>query len=417
MAGVLAAVVGMLIAYLCLRYRLAGAYFALATFAFAQMFLLLVQNVDALNKTEGFNIPILPSDSWAKMQFQQGSPNYFWIPLGILAVGVLTTILFARSRSGQFVQAARDDETAAASLGHQRDASPAAHRRAQLRDHLDGRRLLHAVLPVRRSRPGLRLPGLDRGIVPAVIGGIGTVWGPVIGAAIIGPLSEVIASLLRNPPPFLDFLQGTAGLDVTLYAVILIAIVLFLPKGSLRLDQGPVAQVSLLEIDDLSKSFAGLHAVQDVTVRLDEHEFLGVIGPNGAGKTTLFSMLAGEQVPTSGRVVFDGQDVTGWPAHRVADAGLVRTFQLMRPVRLDDRPGERDDRSPAAPPFAWRRTTARARGPRPRPARRQYAVDVGLAVDRGSQAARAGPGAGPPAAGASCSTRCWPGSCRPSAPR
>ncbi len=92
-----------------------------------------------------------------------------------------------------------------------------------------------------------------------------------------------------------------------------------------------MAQVSILEIDDLSKAFAGLHAVQDVTVRLEEHEFLGVIGPNGAGKTTLFSMLAGEQVPTSGRVVFDGQDVTGWHAHRVADAGLVRTFQLMRP--------------------------------------------------------------------------------------
>ena len=51
------------------------------------------------------------------MQFQQGSPIYFWIPLALLALGVLTTILFARSRSGQFVQAARDDETAAASLG------------------------------------------------------------------------------------------------------------------------------------------------------------------------------------------------------------------------------------------------------------------------------------------------------------
>ena len=92
-----------------------------------------------------------------------------------------------------------------------------------------------------------------------------------------------------------------------------------------------MAPVSILEIDDLSKAFAGLHAVQDVTVRLEEHEFLGVIGPNGAGKTTLFSMLAGEQAPTAGRIVFDGQDVTGWPAHRVADAGLVRTFQLMRP--------------------------------------------------------------------------------------
>ena len=145
---------------------------------------------------------------------------------------MLTTILFARSRSGQFVQAARDDETAAASLGHQRDASPAAHRRAQLRDHRDGRASTTrsttcSSVPTRPSAPQVSIEA----IVPAVIGGIGTVWGPVIGAAIIGPLSEVIASLLRNPPPFLDFLQGTAGLDVALYAVILIAIVLFLPKG------------------------------------------------------------------------------------------------------------------------------------------------------------------------------------------
>src|SRR6185503_12668253 len=73
------------------------------------------------------------------------------------------------------------------------------------------------------------------------------------------------------------------------------------------------------------------HAVENVSVEVVEHEFLGIIGPNGAGKTTLFSLLAGEQPPTSGRVVFDGQDITGWSAYKVADAGLVRTFQLMRP--------------------------------------------------------------------------------------
>lgn len=89
--------------------------------------------------------------------------------------------------------------------------------------------------------------------------------------------------------------------------------------------------MSLLEIDGLSKEFGGLHAVQDVSIQLEEHAFLGVIGPNGAGKTTLFSLLAGEQVPSAGRIVFDGQDITGWPAYKVADAGLVRTFQLMRP--------------------------------------------------------------------------------------
>ena len=68
-----------------------------------------------------------------------------------------------------------------------------------------------------------------------------------------------------------------------------------------------MAQVSLLEIDDLSKSFAGLHAVQDVTVRLEEHEFLGVIGPNGAGKTTLVLACS----PASRRPPPDGWSSTG----------------------------------------------------------------------------------------------------------
>jgi branched-chain amino acid transport system ATP-binding protein len=89
--------------------------------------------------------------------------------------------------------------------------------------------------------------------------------------------------------------------------------------------------MSLLQVESLYKAYAGLHAVENVSVQVEEHEFLGIIGPNGAGKTTLFSLLAGEQPPTSGRIIFDGQDITGWPAYKVADAGLVRTFQLMRP--------------------------------------------------------------------------------------
>lgn len=89
--------------------------------------------------------------------------------------------------------------------------------------------------------------------------------------------------------------------------------------------------MSLLSIEGLSKSFSGIHAVCDVTLDVPEHEFLGIIGPNGAGKTTLFSLLSGEQPPTEGRVIFDGTDITGWPANKIARSGLVRTFQLMRP--------------------------------------------------------------------------------------
>ncbi len=89
--------------------------------------------------------------------------------------------------------------------------------------------------------------------------------------------------------------------------------------------------MSLLVVEGLSKSFGGLTALADMHIDLPEEEFLGIIGPNGAGKTTLLSVLAGQLRPTSGQITFDGCDITGWSADRVASVGLVRTFQLMRP--------------------------------------------------------------------------------------
>ncbi len=89
--------------------------------------------------------------------------------------------------------------------------------------------------------------------------------------------------------------------------------------------------MTLLEVRNVSKSFAGLKALQDVSLDVEEGSIVGLIGPNGAGKTTLFNVIAGVMSPDEGRVVFDGTDVTGWPAHRVAPLGLGRTFQLMKP--------------------------------------------------------------------------------------
>lgn len=84
----------------------------------------------------------------------------------------------------------------------------------------------------------------------------------------------------------------------------------------------------LLECQDLVRTFGGVHAVQDVSMRFQRGLLTGVIGPNGAGKSTVLAMLAGTLAPTSGRITFKGQDVTGMPAHRRARMGLVRTFQL-----------------------------------------------------------------------------------------
>jgi branched-chain amino acid transport system ATP-binding protein len=83
----------------------------------------------------------------------------------------------------------------------------------------------------------------------------------------------------------------------------------------------------LLQVKDLSKNFGGLRALSDVTLSINQGEIVGVIGPNGAGKTTFFSHLVGLHKPTSGRIIFDGKDVVGLKPHRIAAAGMVKTFQ------------------------------------------------------------------------------------------
>jgi ABC-type branched-subunit amino acid transport system ATPase component len=86
--------------------------------------------------------------------------------------------------------------------------------------------------------------------------------------------------------------------------------------------------VPLLELDGLSKSFGGLTALTDVSFQVFAGEICGVIGPNGAGKSTLFNLIAGSMPPSSGKVIFAGEDVSGISTHGRARKGIVRTFQL-----------------------------------------------------------------------------------------
>ena len=84
---------------------------------------------------------------------------------------------------------------------------------------------------------------------------------------------------------------------------------------------------SLLEVKKISVHFGGLLAIEDLSLEVREGEVLSLIGPNGAGKTTLFNLLTGTFPPTSGRIIFDGRDITGTPAHRIAHLGLARSYQ------------------------------------------------------------------------------------------
>jgi branched-chain amino acid transport system ATP-binding protein len=87
----------------------------------------------------------------------------------------------------------------------------------------------------------------------------------------------------------------------------------------------------LLRGESLSRHFGGLKAVDEVDFELNEGEILGLIGPNGAGKTTLFSVIAGSIPPSSGHVLLEDRQITGWPAHRAVHAGICRTHQIVRP--------------------------------------------------------------------------------------
>ena len=89
--------------------------------------------------------------------------------------------------------------------------------------------------------------------------------------------------------------------------------------------------MTLLEVANVSKSFRGLRAVDDVSFTVEEGSILGIIGPNGAGKTTLFNCVAGALSPDTGTVHLGGADVTGAAPHKVSRAGMARTFQLMKP--------------------------------------------------------------------------------------
>lgn len=86
----------------------------------------------------------------------------------------------------------------------------------------------------------------------------------------------------------------------------------------------------MIVVEDLNKYFGGLHVVQGVSLEIAKGSIPGLIGPNGAGKITLFNMIAGLLAPTAGRVLMDGDDITGLTPHELFEKGLLRTFQVAR---------------------------------------------------------------------------------------
>ena len=87
---------------------------------------------------------------------------------------------------------------------------------------------------------------------------------------------------------------------------------------------------ALLEVQHISKHFGGLKATDDISMQVEQEEILGIIGPNGAGKTTFFNLITGTYRLTSGKILFDGKDVTNYTPEKMAKLGMARTFQNIK---------------------------------------------------------------------------------------
>jgi len=91
--------------------------------------------------------------------------------------------------------------------------------------------------------------------------------------------------------------------------------------------------MALLQVENVSKSFGGLVAINKVSFSIDKGEIVGLIGPNGAGKTTLFNVTNGFYAPNRGRVLFNGREISRLKPHKVCRRGIARTFQVVKPLQ------------------------------------------------------------------------------------
>ena len=322
-------------------FRLRGHYFALSMLAYPLAILYVLQYLGF----QEVSIPMHRDHPTAFMEF--GEPRiYTLIAVCLLVGGVVISLVIENSRFGLALTAIRQNELAAEAAGinarlwKMRSLVVSGMMAAAAGGFYA--RVLLVVTP--DSVFGMLVSA--QAVVVTLFGGVASVWGPLIGAAILVPLAETLQAELGT------YLPGIQGV---VYGIAIIAIMLLSPDGlfwTIR-DRwfrstaatpvpgalpvsSPVrpaaARVAapLLEVENLSRAFGGLKAVSEVSFSVAEGEILGIIGPNGAGKTTLFNVLNGVLSADEGSARLAGRPMLGRKTFEVCRMGVGRTFQVVR---------------------------------------------------------------------------------------
>ena len=366
LGGVVAAAVGGLIGYPCFRLR--GAFFSLVTIAFAEMLRVGTELTDTVfgievNGVRGLLLPVLGHRP-AAFQFVD-KRYYYYTMLGMLLVVLAVGSAVKRSRLGYYLAAIGDDEEAVASLG----VDPA---RAKLLamilsgffTAIGGTFYAQFILFITPTRT-MSLDFSVQMVIMAVLGGMGTVLGPVYGAIILVPIAEITRAFWGG---------SLQGVHLIINGALLMVVILYWPEGiegwvrrwaeglvrriAARVSPPPIVEAvmaanapvmvlpegtllptraisgngePLLVVRNLSRQFGGAIGVRDLTLEVRSGEVVGLIGPNGAGKTTVFNLITGYLTPDTGNIWLAGTDLTRLGPHAINQLGVARTFQIVRP--------------------------------------------------------------------------------------
>lgn len=213
------AAVGAVIGALSFRYGLRGSYFALVTLAFAEVFRILSNTFDFTGGGVGLMLPL--ASGLEKLQFEKA--GYLNLILAFVVTGLVLSLWLKHSRFGAWLQAVRDNEESAAALGV--DVFRTKMGAIMLSGALMAAggafylQLLHYIDPHLAYGPAISVEAL----LGPIVGGIGTVWGPVLGAIVLHLLGELTGSLLGDTP----------GVNLIVYGALLVLMVTFLPNGIL----------------------------------------------------------------------------------------------------------------------------------------------------------------------------------------
>jgi branched-chain amino acid transport system permease protein len=195
------------------------------------MLRLTFNSLDYFGAGIGIRIPLVEADDWGRIQFSNTREAHYWVILMLLGVALLAVIAIKYSRIGSYMFAVREDEEAAAALG----INP-------LKTKLIAISISGFITAVAGGYFTLFFLFIDPDIVfgalmsvaillRPIVGGVGTIWGPVVGAVILSLLGEFTRTLVREPPPFLSFIEGVNGLDQVLFGLILVVMIIRAPDG------------------------------------------------------------------------------------------------------------------------------------------------------------------------------------------